>query len=249
MPRNAPTFREVLNARLEGRAAVNEKSLGRAFHHAAAAGHDSFAIVTSWRGDKSGKENKSNFDSLKKDIRAAGHGHFKLKGHWQECPDVGPDEYKKIMGDCPNGWNSEDGRCAKKDMSAKNKFSLPYDKCPVGQKKDAVEPSLFVPGMKLDHAVKLAKKYNQDAIVYSGPETKGETHLVFQDGSTKPVGKFHAGRIAQAYSQIKGGSFTFEGWELVAQDRLEELVERSWAKEHRLWSLTAALREFISCGC
>ena len=85
------------------------------------------------------------------------------------------------------------------------------------------EPSLFVHGMSYHHAVEHGKKHDQHSIIYSGPETKGEVHLVHlkDDGDKKVgdhtnLGKFHPKKIGQYYSKIRNRNFTFaeeiKGW-------------------------------------
>lgn len=225
----AISFLDVLKAHERGMAAVNEASLGRAMQHVQDAGHTSFGIVTSWRGPKSHKENQTNFHALQHEVRSAGKGFFKMKGHWQECQaEVSPEEYRKIVGTCPDGWHSDSGRCTKADAGAKERHQLPYGKCPKENLKASAEPSLFVPGITKDHILKLAKKYEQDAVVYAGPETKGKVHVLFQDGTTLPIGDFHPNKIAQAYSTVRGKNFTFEGFSMPAQGYMETLIEQAY---------------------
>lgn len=84
------------------------------------------------------------------------------------------------------------------------------------------EPSLFVPGLSRHHAERLMHKYNQDAVVHSGPESDHKVHLITKDGSSHDLGSFHPQKVAQAYSSIKGHPFTFE-W--VTNSYAEALIE------------------------
>ena len=87
---------------------------------------------------------------------------------------------------------------------------IKYKKCPKDQLVDSTETTFFVPNIKKEDLLKLCREYNQDAVVYGGPETKGNTHLIFNDGSEDNVGQFHPDRIEQAYSKFKGGhTFAF----------------------------------------
>lgn len=86
---------------------------------------------------------------------------------------------------------------------------------PDGSFKDTFEPSFFVPGMTRDQAVKVLRQYNQQAVIYAGPETDGEVALIFDNGSEQKIGKFSPQKIAQSYSEVKGKSFVFEGFELL----------------------------------
>lgn len=104
---------------------------------------------------------------------------------------------------------------------------IPYDKCPKDQLVDAAEPSLFISGIALDMIQMLSNKYDQDAFVYSGPETGGKVTLFFRDGSKQPIGEFSPHKIAQAYSQLKGKNFVFE---YVAQSHMESLIEQEFKR-------------------
>lgn len=94
-----------------------------------------------------------------------------------------------------------------------------------GTDEATAEPSLFVPDIPLDLARKLGKKYDQDAIIYSGAETNGKVALIFKNGSKQVIGKFHPQAIAQAYSSVKGKTFTFEGFEYVKSSAVEAMIE------------------------
>ena len=121
---------------------------------------------------------------------------------------------------------------------------IAYKDCPPEKLKDAAEPSLFVPGISQKDLDELGKKYNQDAVVYSGPETKGNVHLRFKDGADPvDIGAFHPQRVAQAYSQLKGcASFTFE---YIAQSHAEALIEQAF-NANPLSQNIAAARRFTS---
>ena len=88
--------------------------------------------------------------------------------------------------------------------------NLNYVDCPPEKLQDSIEVSLFVPHLTEDDAKNLCKKYEQDAVVYGGPETKGNAHLIFKNGSDENIGVFQPGKVSQAYSKIKGGkTFVF----------------------------------------
>jgi hypothetical protein len=64
--------------------------------------------------------------------------------------------------------------------------------------------------MKRKDAESLCKKYEQDAVIYGGEDTKGDAHLIFKNGSEDNIGKFQPGKVEQAYSKFKGGkTFVF----------------------------------------
>ena len=88
--------------------------------------------------------------------------------------------------------------------------NLNYTDCPKDKLQDSIEVSLFVPGMKKEDAKSLCKKYEQDAVIYGGEDTKGDAHLIFKNGTEDNIGKFQPGKVEQAYSKFKGGkTFVF----------------------------------------
>ena len=109
---------------------------------------------------------------------------------------------------------------------------VPYDECPDDQLVDAKEPALFVPNIELKDMDRLRRKYDQDAVIYSGPETEDQVSLI-TGGSPRKLGKFSPGKIAQAYSQIRGRPFVFEyvaqSWNenLIIQERLKRLTNEA----------------------
>jgi len=81
-------FKEIIEAKLnKNMEKLHEASLGRIWQHVVNSDKKSFAILTSWRYDKSVKENKRDFQSLKTTVRSLGYGFVQLKGHWRECQD------------------------------------------------------------------------------------------------------------------------------------------------------------------
>jgi hypothetical protein len=107
--------------------------------------------------------------------------------------------------------------------------TLPYDQCPEDQLVDAVEPSLFITGISMEQATNLGNDWDQDAVVFSGPETNGDVNLLFRDGSKMELGKFSPMSIAQAYSELKGGrTFRFEYLEWPTQGNVESLMEQTF---------------------
>jgi len=105
--------------------------------------------------------------------------------------------------------------------------NVEYKDCPKDEMVDSVEPSLFVPGISKDDFLKMLKKYNQDAGVYTGPDTDGDAILLFKAGKEMKIGKFHPGKISQAYSKLKGRSFIFEGFNYPAQSHSEAMIEQT----------------------
>jgi hypothetical protein len=104
--------------------------------------------------------------------------------------------------------------------------SLPYDQCPPDQLRDSKEESFFVPNASLKQAKLLCKQFNQDAVVYGGPDVGSKIVLVFRDGSTQEIAsKFTPNKISQAFSQVRGKSFVFEGFEYPAQTWIEKTIE------------------------
>jgi len=88
--------------------------------------------------------------------------------------------------------------------------SVPYSKCPPEKLVDAHEITYFVPNLKKDQLHKLCNEFEQDAVIYGDETTKGNAHLMFQDGSSENIGKFHPDTIAANYTKLNNNrNFTF----------------------------------------
>jgi len=102
-----------------------------------------------------------------------------------------------------------------------------YDDCPKEELVPAIEPSLFITGIDLVTAHGLGNEYDQDAVVYAGPDTEGHTTLLFRDGGQTDLGEFSTTSIGQAYSELKSGrTFRFEHFEWPTQGRTEAMIEQ-----------------------
>jgi hypothetical protein len=77
-------------------------------------------------------------------------------------------------------------------------------------------------------AKKIQERFQQDAVVYSGPETNGKTVLIFNDGTQSDLGSFKPSVVSRAYSEIKGRPFVFE---YIAQTHSEIMIEYILAKK------------------
>lgn len=124
--------------------------------------------------------------------------------------------------------------------------TVSYEDCPPDQLVDAVEPSLFITGISMEDAQALGNAYDQDAVVFAGPETQGRVVLVFRSGDTMDIGSFSPMSIGQAYSELRtgggktGGSkpgqglgkvdrnFRFEYVSWPTQGHVESLMEQSY---------------------
>ena len=87
--------------------------------------------------------------------------------------------------------------------------SIKYEDCPSDKLVDSTEETLFIPGASKEFMANIAKKYNQDAVVYGGKDTKGNAHLIFREGGEENIGKFHPNQTAQAFSKFKNKEKTF----------------------------------------
>lgn len=121
--------------------------------------------------------------------------------------------------------------------------NVPYDQCPTDQLKDSIEPSIMVFGIDQKLATDLGKQFDQDAVVYAGPDTGGSAQLHFKDGSTMDIGTFNPMAVGQAYSEYRSRSekkakglppaerhFMFEGWSYPAQSFMDKLTEQTLEK-------------------
>lgn len=120
---------------------------------------------------------------------------------------------------------------------------VPYSQCPQDQMVDSVEPSIMVFKIDLKTATALGKQFDQDAVVYGGPETGGSTQLHFKDGTTLNLGEFNPMAISQAFSEFRSKQdkkakglpradrvFHFEGYSYPAQGFIEKLLEQTLQK-------------------
>lgn len=55
----------------------------------------------------------------------------------------------------------------------------------LGRWKGVLEPALLVYSIDLKLATEIGTQYHQDAIIYAGPETGGETYLIYKGGKWK----------------------------------------------------------------
>jgi len=103
--------------------------------------------------------------------------------------------------------------------------TIDAEDCPQELKERVKERVYGVVGATRKQALKWAKKYKQDCVVYLGPETKGETVLLYKSGKEFKIGKFNPGKIGDNFSRVHGSTFVFEGFEYVAQSMGEKLIE------------------------
>lgn len=112
--------------------------------------------------------------------------------------------------------------------------NIEYADCPKDQLVPSIEQSLFVPNINKKQATALAKKYDQDAIVYQGPDIIGNVLLISKSGAKiAMLGKFSPNKIAQGYSKIKGRNFTFEGFEYKPSGMMSNLAFEAYLKKYK----------------
>jgi hypothetical protein len=172
---------------------LDEASLGRVLQHIQGKKNvKNWGMLTAYRYVNTPNENKKLNKQLESELRAMGHGFFKVEGHWVECQDG----------------------------------NLSYSDCPPNLLKDAIEESLFVPNISAKEIHKLGKKYQQDAVIFGGEQTKGNATLIFKDGKVENIGKFSPDKIQQAYSKLKGGkTFVFQPEEPKVSDDETKLMD------------------------
>jgi len=144
---------------------------------------DPFALLTAFRSNFSYKENLQRNAELERMLKRVSAGGIKVVGHWMEAPDDMP-------------WHE-----------AKRK----------GMLHDSAEESYFVPCPKgwdfekfKGWVLTVIMEFNQDAAVISDGVS---AMLLFKDGGTDVIGSGTptVGKIAQAYSDLGGRPFVFEG--------------------------------------
>ena len=172
---------------------LDEASLGRVLQHIQGKKNvKNWGMLTAYRYVNTPNQNKKLNKELETELRAMGHGFFKVEGHWVECQDG----------------------------------NLSYSDCPPNLLKDAIEESLFVPNISAKEIHNLGKKYEQDAVIFGGEQTKGNATLIFKDGKVENIGKFSPDKIQQAYSKLKGGkTFVFQPEEPKVSDDETKLMD------------------------
>lgn len=88
--------------------------------------------------------------------------------------------------------------------------NIPYKDCPKELLVTTRERSLFVPGISKDLIIDLMAKYQQNSVMYSGPETGGQAIFIDNDGTEYPAGNFQTKQVGDFFSRIKGKPFTFK---------------------------------------
>jgi len=171
---------------------LDEASLGRVLQHIEGKKSvKNWGMLTAYRYANTPNQNRKLNKELEAELRAMGHGFFKVEGHWVECQDG----------------------------------NLSYADCPKNLLKDAIEESLFVPNISAKEIHNLGKKYEQDAVIFGGEQTKGNATLIFKDGKVENIGKFSPDKIQQAYSKLKGGkTFVFQPEEPKVSDDETKLM-------------------------
>lgn len=83
-----------------------------------------------------------------------------------------------------------------------------------GEDRWVEEESFFVPQIDERDVMELAKKYDQEAVVFGEPGDDGEIVLLYNDGSRDTLAPnsgegLRPRQIADAYSEVKGHAFAF----------------------------------------
>lgn len=88
--------------------------------------------------------------------------------------------------------------------------NVPYSKCPEDKLVDAVERSFFVPNISQQEVKELGDMFEQDAVLYGGPDTQKRAQALHRSGEVYDLGRFTPNTIAQGYSRLKNGKpYTF----------------------------------------
>jgi len=144
-----------------------------------------FCIATAFRSNFTKKQNRQRNKELFSMLQSKKMGGYMLIGHWQEAPDG--TEWKDATPEQLQDITEESVLFVKPDSMQREEF--------------------------IQMATEIAKKFNQDAVIL-GLQGDG-VFLYYKDGGNDQIGRdFSVGKIAQAYSQLRGGNpspFVFEG--------------------------------------
>ena len=104
----------------------------------------------------------------------------------------------------------------------------------IGHWREEREPSFFVPGMTLKQAHSLGNLFNQDAVVYGGPDAEAHVVLVFKDGRIEHLADhFTPQALGESFSELagrKGRKFTFVT--AAAGSQAEFLAATTYERNH-----------------
>lgn len=144
-----------------------------------------FCVATAFRSNFSKKQNRQRNKELFNILQSKKMGGYMLVGHWQEAPD-GTD-WKDATPEQLQDITEESVLFVKPDSMSREDF--------------------------IKMCTDIGKKFNQDAVII-GLQGEGVS-LYYKDGNSDKIGtNFSIGKIAQAYSQLRGGNpspFIFEG--------------------------------------
>jgi len=144
-----------------------------------------FCIATAFRSNFTQKQNRQRNKELFSMLQSKKMGGYMLVGHWQEAPD---------------GTNWKDATPEQlQDITEESVLFV---------RPESISREQFI-----EMCIGIAKKFNQDAVII-GLNGEG-VHLYFKNGDSSKIGtNFSIGKIAQAYSNLRGGNpspFIFEG--------------------------------------
>lgn len=131
---------------------------------------------------------------------------------WQHTKDLSTSQFAMLTS-----WSS--ARAREENIKALDQLKADFRSrglgyvTLIGHWKDEQEPSFFVPGIDLKSAHELGNKYQQQAIVYGGPDANGKVVLVNSDGSQEQLAdKFTPQAVGDSFSELarkRGRKFTF----------------------------------------
>ena len=165
---------------------LNEASIARLWKHTE---ERNIGIVTAFRGRYTVQENRKRNAQLQNDIRAAGYGFYKAKGHYIE------------------GYGSE----ASKDVS-EEVFLVIGDK---GDDNGRLKGFLKKAGAKYNQKSVFYKAFTDKAVLIGTQSKDEEGRPVDFPGLNVEysVGTFQPMKMGQFYTKMKGKPFVFESYE------------------------------------
>lgn len=180
------TKRDIQISKLLGPKAVTEASLGRVYQHFMKSGEKSWAIISAFKYGLTPEENNNKDKRLK--------AWLSQKGFGTESERRG---YFRVVGH----WTELDPATGEPALDQ-------------GKVKQAHELAYFVMGVSQDQAIEAMKEFDQQAVLYSGPETEGKVSLIHASGDTQVFDKFAPQTVGNAFSTVRGKGFRFESLEL-----------------------------------
>ena len=202
------THRDVVEARLAGNMKkLTRASLGRVWQHVQKHKIPSLGIISAFRLGGSEPERRQNI--------------------------IASDELMKHIRRLELGAFQLIGYW----KSCKDEPETAWDDGPKCERASNRDITFAIPGITLKDLIALGndKRFDQNAVIYTGPESKGKVWLIElkKGNSIRDLGSFTPAKVARAYSRVHEPQFVFEALGLPALCWMDAILEQAMTRENR----------------